>query len=139
MAENARVYQLLNLLILPLLVHGGVPGQEHVSPSLDARPELSVQHMVIGVVHGHVGGAEHPLIARLAGGQVAGAPEQQVNGDKQRHQNSRYGGADEKLSPNIVYGGSPPSKGTICVLRISYHCLFLLSICRPLAWRFQKF
>lgn len=69
---DSRGDQLPDLAVLPLLTHGGVPCQQNVPVDLKLCVETVVQHLVVGVVHGHAGGAEHPPILRLPGGDVAG-------------------------------------------------------------------
>ena len=69
---DSRGDQLPDLAVLPLLTHGGVPCQQNVPVGLKLCVKTVVQHLVVGVVHGHAGGAEHPPILRLPGGDVAG-------------------------------------------------------------------
>ena len=63
--------QLLYFSVLPVLVHGGVPGEQNVSLCLDLQPQLSVQHLLIGVVHGHVGRAKDDPILCLTCGKIS--------------------------------------------------------------------
>ena len=73
MASTPRVDQLTYLLILTLLVHSRVSCQKNIALCLDLRPQLSVQHLIIGVVHGHICSAKDPLASCAVSGDVPGA------------------------------------------------------------------
>ena len=99
---------------MPLLVHGGIPGQQHISPHLEKSLDLGIQHLEIGIVHCHIGRSEHPLCSRPAGSQIIGAQKQQGNRDQQRqhHQRNDCDNIDSSVS---MFHGKPLPFGFIWV------------------------
>ena len=89
---DARVNQFLDLLVLPLLIHGRIPGEQDVALQLQMAPDLGVQHLEVGIVHGHIGRAKYTLLPRLPGRQVSRTPVEQIDRGQQRYHTDRNGG-----------------------------------------------
>ena len=86
--RHPHVQQVGDLLVLAVLVHDPVPGQEAVAPGFHRRLQPHIQFLVKGIVHGHVGRTDQPLTFDLVGGVVPRQPQQryQDRGQHPHHQ-----------------------------------------------------
>ena len=93
------------LLVLAVLIHSSIPGEQNITTKLQMGLNLGIQHLEVGVIHGHVGGPEGTLLTRLAGRYVIGTQKQQIACDQQRSNNYGNGCNGDKSSANILHAG----------------------------------
>jgi len=67
-SADTGIHQFLHFLILTFLIHGSIPRNQYVSVNLKKCLNLSIQHLEVRVVHGHIGRPKGTLSSPLTGG-----------------------------------------------------------------------